>query len=131
MRRQADLTRARADLRISMNALPRIEVENLLDRAPADDAERNVVAGEHDAVGLGPIEAARFVVRALERADLAGMRALVQQCRVAFFLLPKQRVHFRFRPIRGADLAALPLNLLRVVLELLLRPRRRNAGARC
>src|SRR5262245_13495793 len=111
-------------------ALSRVEVEDLLDRAPADGAERNVVAREHDAVGLRTIEAARFVVRPLERTDLAGVRAFVQQRGVALLLVAKQRIHLGFRPVRRANVTALLLNLLCVSLELVLGPRRRNARAR-
>src|SRR5262249_48657449 len=89
-RRQAGLTRARADLSSERHALSRVEVENLLDGAAADRAEGHVVAREHDAVGLWTIEAARFVVRPLERPDLAGVRAFVQQGGIALLLVAKQ-----------------------------------------
>src|SRR5262245_49520049 len=111
------------------SASARVQVDDLRDRAAAHGAERNVVAGEHDAVGLRAEVAARFVVRALERADLARVRALVEQLRVALLLVAEERVHLRLRTIRGADRAALLLDLFRVALELVVRPRRRNRDA--
>src|SRR5438093_10496612 len=68
------------------------QVEDLRDRPPADRAERHVVAREHDAIGLRPVITARLVVRALERTDFARVRTLVEQRRVAFFLVPEERV---------------------------------------
>src|ERR1051326_6506563 len=107
----------------------RVEVDDLRDRAAADGAERHVVAREHDAVGLWTIVAARFIVGALERADLSGVRPFVEQRRDAPLLVAKQRVHLRLGTIGRANRAALLLNLLRVALELLFRPRRRNRDA--
>src|SRR5450759_2301859 len=74
--------------------LAHVQVENLLDGAAADDAERDVVAGEHDAVGLRPVEAARLVVYPFERADCAGVRSLVQQRRVALLLVAEEPVSY-------------------------------------
>src|SRR6185503_4609877 len=107
-----------------------IEVEDRLDRATAHGAERHVVAREHDAVGLRAEVAARLVVRTFERADLSGVLPFVQERRVALLLLAEQRVHLGLRPVLRADLAAALLNLLRVALELVLRPWRRQAHAR-
>src|SRR5207237_2476694 len=84
---------------------------------------------EHDAVGLRAVVAVRLVVRALERADLAGVRSFVQELRVALLLVAEERIHLRLGTICSADRPALLLNLFRVALELLFRPRRRNRHA--
>src|SRR5678815_3318931 len=63
-----------------------VEVEDDVDRAAADDAKRDVVAREHDAVCFRTIVAARLVVRPLERADTVGVRAVAEQPRVVLLL---------------------------------------------
>jgi hypothetical protein len=50
---------------------PRVQVDDALECILADAAERDVVAREHHAVELRPVEGLRVVVRALEGADLA------------------------------------------------------------
>src|SRR5262245_48650253 len=89
-RRQADASAA-------------IQVENHVDRPPADGAKRDVVAREHDAVGLRPIVAAGLIVGAFERTDAVGVPAAPEQARVVLLLLTEQRVHLAFRPVRGAN----------------------------
>src|SRR4030095_7732204 len=97
-------TRARPRLRPpGCDSRVGIEIEDCLDRAAADDAERDVVAREHDAVRLRTEIAARLVVGALERAYLPRMRPLVQQRRVTLLLLAEERVHFRLRPVGCPD----------------------------
>ena len=50
----------------------RVEIDHGADRSLADAAERHLVAREHDAVELRPVERPSVVVGAPERADLAG-----------------------------------------------------------
>src|SRR5213592_2588917 len=106
------------------------QVEDLGDGPPADRAERHVVAREHDAIRLRPVIAARLVVRSLERADSARVWTLVEQRRVALFLVPEERVHLCFRSVRRANLAARLLNLPGVALEIFFGPRCRDGRAR-
>src|SRR6266566_8549832 len=107
-----------------------IEVQNRLDRAPADCAEWHFVPREHDAIGLRAVESARFVIRAFERTDHPGQRARIQHGGIALLLFAEQRVHVPLGAILRADLAPLLLNVFRVLLELVFRPRRRKRRAR-
>src|SRR6185436_20394096 len=90
----------------------RVEIEDGVNGATADDAERHVVAREHDAVRLRPVGAARLVVGAFEGADLARVRSLVEERCVPLLLFPEERVHLGLRPVRGADRPPLLLDLL-------------------
>src|SRR5438105_5091540 len=52
--------------------LPRIRVDDPLDRLSAHAAKTNLVAREHDAIDLRPIESARLVCCAFECANFPG-----------------------------------------------------------
>ena len=54
--------------------LARIEIDHTRNGALAHTAERYAVSSKHDAVGLWPVVAARFVQRTLERADVVRVR---------------------------------------------------------
>src|SRR5258706_15975255 len=85
----------------------RIEIDNPLDRPPADGAERDVVAREHHAIDLRPVVALRLVHRALERADPAGVFLGREHPRLLQLLLPEESVHVLFGAPLGADLPPL------------------------
>src|SRR5262245_36595254 len=108
----------------------RVQIDDRVDRASTDGAERNGVAREDDAFGLRPVVAARFIVRAFERADLSAVRRPVQHRGLVLLLLFEECIHLGFGPIRAANRAPLLLNLFREPLELFFRPRRWNRGAR-
>ena len=73
-----------------------IQIENVFDRAAADEAERHPVPAEHDAILLRTVVSLSLVVGALERADLPGIRPARKQRRRVRVDFAKQRVHFRF-----------------------------------
>src|SRR5262249_2606999 len=104
----------------------RVEIEDLIDGATADGAERHGVAGKHDAVGLRAEVAARLVVGALEGADSAGERTGAELRGVVLLLLAEQRVHLGLGPVRRANGAPLLLDVARVPLEVVFQPRRRQ-----
>src|SRR5258706_14426957 len=82
---------------------PSVKVEDDVDRAAAHGTKRNVVAREHDAIRLRPVRPARLVVGSLERPDAIRMGTVAKQPRVLLLLFAKQRVHLRFRPVRGTN----------------------------
>src|SRR5688572_6646014 len=59
--------------------------------------KRHLVTREHHAVDLGPIVAARFVHRAFESADGAGVLAVPEQSRLLGLLHAEERVHLGLR----------------------------------
>src|SRR5437867_4351 len=127
MLRPASLVYARSRRQVrSRSTLLGVQVEDRADRAPTDGAERHLVAREHDAIHLRPVESARLVVGAFEHADLAGVRTRVQQRGVVLLLFSKERVHLALGTIRRANRATTLLNLLRVALESFFRPRCRH-----
>src|SRR5437588_190672 len=72
----------------------RIDVDDTFDGPAADFAEANFVAREHDAIGLRAEESFRFVARAFERADLAGVLFVdVEKLRFPLLLFAEERVH--------------------------------------
>src|ERR1051326_953636 len=108
----------------------RVDVDDTFDRPPADFAEADFVAREHDAVGLRTEKSLRFVARAFERADLAGVLFIdVEELRFPRLLFAEERVHLRLRTILRAQLAPPRLNVARVFLELFFVPRRRQRHA--
>src|SRR5262249_58385176 len=99
---------------------------------PATDrAEPGIVPYEHGAVFLRPVIALRFVKRALEGADFARVLVGGQYPSVFDLLFLKQRLHLFFGTFLSANLPALLLNFLLVLLKRLFRPRRRERRARC
>src|SRR5688572_32150275 len=70
-----------------------VQIHNRGNGPLADKTERDFVAAEHQAIGLGPEIAARFVVRSLERSDFAGMRSSTEQTRVMRHLLTRSEEH--------------------------------------
>ena len=80
-------------------ALLRVQVDDPADGSPAHRAEAHPVPREHDAVGLRPVEAARLVGGAFERADRRGERHCLQQLFVGRPLAREVRVHFVLRGV--------------------------------
>ena len=92
LRRRADGPRRRS---APSAEPPGVERDDALDRPPADPAEPDRVAREHDAVRLGPVEPLRLVGRAFERADFPRMRHRREELRFPLELRREQRVHLR------------------------------------
>src|SRR4029453_7529594 len=98
---------------------PGVEVDHAADSAPARSAEGNLVAREHDAVGLRAEIALRLVERALEGADLARVGASRKQSGLVRLLFLEERIHLPLGAVGGADRATARLEISRVLFEFL------------
>src|SRR6202035_5927063 len=89
---------------------PRILVDDPLDGPAADAAEADLVAREHDAVDLRPVEPVRFVRRSFEGAHLPGVLLRGKKLCLPLALLAEQLVHLALRSVGRAQLRPLRLN---------------------
>ena len=70
-----------------------------MDGSGADGAESDFIAGEHDAVGLGPEEPFRLVAGAFEGPHLAGELLGCQKSAHLISFFPEESLEVRFRSI--------------------------------
>src|SRR5213596_97792 len=103
--------------------LPRIRIDDPLDRPPAHPAEAHLVPREHDAVQLRTIEAARLVCRPFERTDFGRVRLRSKELRLPGALLGEELVHLALGRVGGTELRAHFLVFAAVRLERVLVPR--------
>ena len=106
-----------------------VHADHAFDGTPADGAEADLVAREHDAILLRAEIAAALIHRSFEGADLAGIGARSQQRGSEPEFLAEQRFHLRLRAVLRADGAPPLLDCLLHLFELLLRPDRGKVDA--
>src|SRR5215813_650310 len=123
--RRANPASRRPRRKLTGSFLSAVKVDDHGERPPADRAERDLVAREHDAVFLRPVVALRLVERTLEGADLPRMGVRPEELRLEDLLLAEEGVDLVLGPVLGAKLPALLLRLARGLLELGFLPCRR------
>ena len=115
---------------VGESPLLRVEIDDPADRAPADAAEADPVAREHDAVGLRPVEPVRLVRRPFERADRRSSASSPPRSFSSHARCSRKSASISvFGRVALADLAPPLLDRAAVRLELLLLPRRRQRRA--